>query len=114
MAQLPPLPQIAGDFDIMLDVYTHESARPPTADSAPEYGDVARLEVLGRKAAEMAVTYQLFCQGTNANRARDLTSAEDIPVRVFPLRLQPLLDILLATVRRGSALYQDFKLDGVI
>ncbi len=85
MAQLPPLPQIAGDFDIMLDVYTHESARPPTADSAPEYGDVARLEVLGRKAAEMAVTYQLFCQGTNANRARDLTSAEDIPVRVFSL-----------------------------
>ncbi|KAF9041771.1 hypothetical protein BDZ89DRAFT_981186 [Hymenopellis radicata] len=79
MAQLPPLPQITGDFDIILDVYTHESARPPTNAISPEYGDVARLEALGRKAAELAVTYHLFCQGTTANPMRPLTQAEDIP-----------------------------------
>ncbi|KAF9486442.1 hypothetical protein BDN70DRAFT_846274 [Pholiota conissans] len=60
MSTLPPLPQINGDIDLMLDVYTHESLRPMPTTLNDDYGDTFRLQELGQKAFELVVTFHLF------------------------------------------------------
>ena len=74
MASFPPLPPIEGDYEIMLEIYTHESARNPADPPSLEYGSIDRLTALGRKAAEMAVYYHYFSTGTSASG----TSGESI------------------------------------
>jgi len=62
MSDLPPLPRIDGDVDLMLDVYTHSSLRFGGAPMNDDYGDTERLAELGAKVLELTVTNQLFCQ----------------------------------------------------
>jgi hypothetical protein len=60
MSDLPPLPKIEGDVDLMLDVYTHSSLRFGGAPMNEDYGDTERLAELGAKVLELTVTNQLF------------------------------------------------------
>jgi hypothetical protein len=62
MSDLPPLPRIEGDVDLMLDVYTHSSLRFGGAPMNDDYGDTERLAELGAKVLELTVTNQLFLQ----------------------------------------------------
>ena len=62
MSELPPLPRIDGDVDLMLDVYTHSSLRFGGAPMNDDYGDTERLAELGAKVLELTVTNQLFRQ----------------------------------------------------
>ncbi|KAF8956063.1 hypothetical protein BDZ97DRAFT_1853487 [Flammula alnicola] len=59
---LPPLPKIDGDVDLMLDVYTHSSLRFDTAPMNDDYGDTHRLAELGAKVLDLAVTYHLYSE----------------------------------------------------
>lgn len=62
--QPPPLLQIAGDFDIRLDVYAHSSARfaPSGQPMNDEYGDTDRLADLGEHAIGLIVTEHLHAR----------------------------------------------------
>jgi dsRNA-specific ribonuclease len=62
MSDLPPLPKIEGDVDLMLDVYTHSSLRFGGAPMNDDYGDTERLAELGAKVLELTVTNQLYSQ----------------------------------------------------
>jgi len=57
---LPAIPKIGGDVDILLDIYTHRSLRVPTLQMNEEYGDADRLAVLGAAALDFSVTRYLF------------------------------------------------------
>lgn len=61
-SELPQLPRIDGDMDLMLDVYTHPSLLQQGAQMRDDYGDIYRLRDLGAKVFEMAVTYHLFAK----------------------------------------------------
>ncbi|KAF9270636.1 hypothetical protein L218DRAFT_1072028 [Marasmius fiardii PR-910] len=58
----PPLPQIKGDSDIILDINTHKSLRTHQPDplDAPDYGDTERLCILGENAMQMLVAEYVF------------------------------------------------------
>ena len=57
----PPIPEIGGDIDILLDVYTHASLRrPELAHMNEEYGDTDRLAELGAQALDLAVTNHFY------------------------------------------------------
>jgi hypothetical protein len=60
MATLPPLPQIIGDVDLLLDVYTHRSLIPSGAPMNEEYGDTDRLADLGARALDLTVTFHFY------------------------------------------------------
>ncbi|KAL0572928.1 Interferon-induced, double-stranded RNA-activated protein kinase [Marasmius crinis-equi] len=70
---LPPMPKIDGDPDIILDLYTHRSLSTNGASfDNNDYGDTARLAVLGEKVMEFAVTRVLF------NQTLPVLNAEEI------------------------------------
>ncbi|SJL06158.1 uncharacterized protein ARMOST_09494 [Armillaria ostoyae] len=71
---LPTLPTISGDYNIMLDVYTHSSARPTAGTLDPEYGNTERLAELGKRMLDLAVTYHYF-------HVKPHLSADDIAAR---------------------------------
>lgn len=61
MSNLPPIPKIGGDVDLLLDVYTHTSLRHPTLiQMNEEYGDTDRLAELGANALDLAVTNYFY------------------------------------------------------
>jgi len=57
---LPAIPEIGGEVDILLDIYTHRSLRSPNLQMNGEYGDTDRLAVLGAAALDFSVTRHLF------------------------------------------------------
>ncbi|KAK0208743.1 hypothetical protein DFS33DRAFT_1305385 [Desarmillaria ectypa] len=73
-SNLPPLPKINGDYNIMLDVYTHNTARPHAGAMDEEYGNTERLEELGKRMLNLAVTCHFFS-------VKPHLSAEDIRAR---------------------------------
>jgi dsRNA-specific ribonuclease len=60
MATLPPLPQIVGDVDLLLDVYTHRSLVLNGAPMNEEYGDTDRLADLGARVLDLTVTLHYY------------------------------------------------------
>ncbi|KAG7442765.1 uncharacterized protein BT62DRAFT_904944 [Guyanagaster necrorhizus] len=62
MEPLPPLPKINGDYNIMLDVYTHRTARPGAGADVmdEEYGNTERLAELGKKVLDLVVIHHFF------------------------------------------------------
>ncbi|KAJ7619169.1 hypothetical protein DFH06DRAFT_1235514 [Mycena polygramma] len=58
----PPLPKIDGDFDILLDIYSHRSLKGNGPLNNEEYGDTDRLVELGARVLDMVVTAHLFCK----------------------------------------------------
>jgi len=62
MSNLPPIPEIGGDVDILLDVHTHASLRRPSSltQMNKEYGDLDRLAELGANSLDLAVTQYLY------------------------------------------------------
>ena len=73
MSNLPPIPVIGGDIDLLLEVYTHSSLRNPNhTQMNEEYGDTDRLAELGASALDLAVTNYFylvrpFLSGTEIN-----------------------------------------------
>ncbi|KAJ7446511.1 hypothetical protein B0H11DRAFT_2085064 [Mycena galericulata] len=59
MNNIPNLPKIEGDVDIILDIYSHSSLK-NNSPMNEEYGDIDRLAELGGKALEMALTVHFF------------------------------------------------------
>lgn len=74
MSTLPPLPKIDGDVDLMLDVYTHSSLRSPGVSMNENYGDTQRLEDLGAKVFDLAVTVHLYNERPVMNSAEEMRS----------------------------------------
>jgi hypothetical protein len=61
MSNLPPIPEIGGDVDILLDIYTHASLRPLSyTPTNTEYGDTDRLAELGASALDLSVTNYFY------------------------------------------------------
>jgi dsRNA-specific ribonuclease len=88
MSDLPPLPKIEGDVDLMLDIFTHSSLRFDGAPMNDDYGDIERLGELGAKVLELTVTNQLYSQ-------RPLISSKDIQVRhVAILRFGVIVNVM--------------------
>jgi len=74
MSMLPDLPSIDGDLDLMLDVFTHKTAKnDPGIKEGTVHGDTDRLAELGAKILDVTVTYHLFSQ-------RPYQSAEELKV----------------------------------
>lgn len=73
MANLPPLPKIEGDVDLVLDVYTHKSLRFGGAPMNEDYGDTDRLAELGARILELAVTFHFYSK-------KPMMSSNDIAV----------------------------------
>ena len=73
MSNLPPIPEIGGDVDLLLEVYTHASLRNSShTEMNAEYGDTDRLAELGASALDLAVTNYFylmrpFLSGTEIN-----------------------------------------------
>ncbi|KAK7064113.1 hypothetical protein R3P38DRAFT_2822508 [Favolaschia claudopus] len=59
MTNIPALPKIDGDDDMVLDIYCHRSLK-PTNDMNDEYGDTDRLALLGGRVLEMALVSHYF------------------------------------------------------
>ncbi|EAU85958.1 hypothetical protein CC1G_02981 [Coprinopsis cinerea okayama7 len=60
MANLPPLPKIEGDVELLLDVFTHKSLRMTGAPLNEDYGDTDRLAELGAYVLQMVVATHWF------------------------------------------------------
>lgn len=61
MLNLPPIPEIGGDVDLLLEVYTHASLRNQShTQMNAEYGDTDRLAELGASALDLAVTNYFY------------------------------------------------------
>ncbi|KAJ7492484.1 hypothetical protein FB451DRAFT_1218482 [Mycena latifolia] len=56
---IPPLPKIDGEVDIILDIYSHESLKGQYGMNE-EYGDTNRLIELGARVLDMALTVHQF------------------------------------------------------
>jgi len=82
VSELPCLPEI--NSELVLEVYTHESLRPPNSVAEDMFTDNRRLERLGEKVLATAVVCALFSK-------RPLLSGEEIKV----------LWIILLWSRRG-------------
>ncbi|KIM47267.1 hypothetical protein M413DRAFT_440728 [Hebeloma cylindrosporum] len=93
MSTLPPLPKIDRDGDgpdLMLDVYTHSSLRGARSTVMNDtYGDTLRLEQLGAKVLDLAVTVHLY------NERPTLNTAEEIRTRSIELTSFPIIDAWL-------------------
>ena len=77
MSNLPPIPEIGGDVDLLLEVYTHASLRDPNhTQMNAEYGDTDRLAELGAGALDLAVTNYFYS-------VKPFLSVTDIRVCVF-------------------------------
>lgn len=74
MSTLPPLPKIDGDIDLMLDVYTHSSLS-TTSGMNETYGDTLRLEQLGAKVLDFAVTVHLYNEHSPLNTAEEIRAS---------------------------------------
>ncbi|KAG7452287.1 uncharacterized protein BT62DRAFT_1071442 [Guyanagaster necrorhizus] len=76
MEPLPPLPKINGDYNIMLDVYTHRTARPNAGADVmdEEYGNTERLAEVGKRILDLAVIHHFFS-------LRPHLAAEEITIR---------------------------------
>lgn len=72
--EIPRLPDLGSD--LVLEVYTHESLRPPNATKAEDYTDNTRLARLGERVLDTAVTLVLF-------RRKPLLSVDEITVSWF-------------------------------
>ncbi|KAG6889997.1 hypothetical protein C0995_012957 [Termitomyces sp. Mi166 len=58
---LPPIPKIEGDVDLLLDVFTHRSLRfGQSAAMNNDYGDTDRLAELGHRILDLTVTFHYF------------------------------------------------------
>ncbi|EKM84207.1 hypothetical protein AGABI1DRAFT_110768 [Agaricus bisporus var. burnettii JB137-S8] len=68
-AEIPPLPDLRVEFT--LEVFTHESIRPPNAAKGEGFADNTRLTVLGERVLGCAVTSALF-------KRRPPLSADDL------------------------------------
>jgi len=79
MSNLPPLPKIEGDVDLMLEVFTHSSLRFGSATMIEDYGDIERLAELGAKVLELTVTNQLYLR-------RPFLDSKDIQVSLSVIR----------------------------
>ena len=93
MSDLPPLPKIEGDVDLMLDVYTHSSLRFGGAPMNDDYGDTERLAELGAKVLELTVTNQLYSQ-------RPFLNSKEIQVRCMGISHLVSLSMLWINIRR--------------
>lgn len=62
MANLPPLPKIEGDVELLLDVFTHNSLRMSSAPMKEDYGDTDRLAELGAHVLRVVVATHYFRQ----------------------------------------------------
>jgi len=77
MSTLPPLPKIDGDVDLMLDVYTHSSLRQAGVIRMNEnYGDTLRLEDLGAKVLDLAVTVHLYNERPAMNTVAEMRASQ--------------------------------------
>lgn len=98
MSSLPPIPEIGGDVDLLLEVYTHASLRNPSHTQMPvnaEYGDTDRLAELGASALDLAVTNYFYL-------VRPFLSGTDINVCLFLLLgLESLFMIFTWVFRLG-------------
>ncbi|TFK67464.1 hypothetical protein BDN72DRAFT_95884 [Pluteus cervinus] len=74
--QLPPLPRIAGDQDIELDVRTHSSLR-NTGLQNGDYGDGERLRVLGEQIFSSIVTLYYFSQEPHLSHSGIVSKLRD-------------------------------------
>lgn len=83
-----PLPKIAGDSDILLDVFTHKSIRFSGAPANDEYGNTERLAVIGEHAFAMGVSYALY-------RKSPMLTTEELQVCLyFFVSLQTLIETI--------------------
>ena len=57
---LPAIPEIGGDSDLILDVFTHSSLLPPGRAMNEQYGDTERLAELGAMALDLVVTNHFY------------------------------------------------------
>lgn len=78
MSTLPPLPKIDGDVDLMLDVYTHSSLRPTTVPPTmnDNYGDTLRLQDLGAKVLDLAITVHLYNERPEMNTVEEMKASQ--------------------------------------
>ena len=63
MNPLPAIPEIGGDNDLILDVFTHSSLHPtlpPGHAMNDEYGNTDRLAELGAMALDLVVTNHFY------------------------------------------------------
>lgn len=72
----PPIPEIGGDVDILLEVFTHASLRPSYTQMNAEYGDADRLAELGASALDLSVTNYFYS-------VRPFMSATEMQVCVY-------------------------------
>ena len=68
----PPLPSI-DDPELLLQVYTHKSLQFEEQENVQDIGNNERLEDLGAKVLELAITQRLFSK-------KPLLSAEELAV----------------------------------
>ncbi|TFK67459.1 hypothetical protein BDN72DRAFT_798898 [Pluteus cervinus] len=135
MSQRPPLPQIGGDSDIILDIYTHRSLRAEDDMSSEEYGNTDRLGALGENVLKTAITTHYFYArpmpsgpsisdladdflgDTNIleisqhyNVARRLRAASDVPIANNPEELRRFWYVFVGAlyVRNGMNAVQHF------
>lgn len=90
----PPIPEIGGDVDILLEVFTHASLRSSYTQMNAEYGDADRLAELGASALDLSVTNYFYS-------VRPFMSATEIQVCVYASLLSSCL-FLFHVVLCGS------------
>jgi len=94
----PPIPEIGGDIDLLLEVYTHASLRNPShTQMNAEYGDTDRLAELGANALDLAVTNHFYL-------ARPILSGTEIHVKKNEITSDATLDIWLGMYRMKEKL----------
>jgi len=76
-ASPPPLPKIAGDVDLFLDVFTHNSLRMHNAPMNEEYGNTDRLALLGATVLRLVVATHFF-------RKKPQLNSKEINVSALP------------------------------
>jgi len=58
---IPALPKIEGDVDVILDIYSHQSLKPKDpGDMNEEYGDLDRLVEIGGRVVDMTLAVHFF------------------------------------------------------
>ncbi|KAF7311035.1 hypothetical protein HMN09_00646900 [Mycena chlorophos] len=70
---VPPLPRIEGDYNILLELFTHSSLK--DGSESEEYGDMDRLVQLGSAYLTQALTWHYFAK-------RPMLSADQISVEI--------------------------------
>jgi dsRNA-specific ribonuclease len=80
MANLPPLPKIEGDVELLLDVFTHKSLRMTGAPLNEDYGDTDRLAELGAYVLQMVVATHWFHAKNPSLPADQLSVSPSVPI----------------------------------